>query len=339
MAEVKIKRIFVLLLACFIFRIVCGCCAEEESPLFWPPPPAQMRISFVKSIYSSHDIGVKPGLFKKLKGIIFGEEKNILNKPVAVAVDKQKTIYLCDPGTPAVHIFIQKERQYKKITAINKEELLSPVGITISDTGLIFIADSKLKKVFCLDKNYRFKFAIGQDGRFLRPTGLAISKERLYVVDTLAQSISVFDLSGNFILQFGVRGRGEGEFNYPTSISADGGGRIYVADTLNFRIQVFDGNNKFLYSIGQAGDSSGSFSRPKGAAVDSFGHIYITDAVFDNIQIFNQKKEFLLSLGESGQKDGEFWIPCGIAVDKENYIYVADSYNQRIQVFHYLGND
>lgn len=335
----KIKGIILVSCVSVLISVTGGYCDEEESPLFWPPPPARIRVNFVKSVYAPRDIGIKPGLLKKLKEIILGQEKNILNKPIAVAVDKKNIIYICDSGGPALHIFMQKEKQYRKITVINKEELLSPVGIAVSDKGLVFIADSLLKKVFCLDKNGKFKFAIGQDKRFLRPTGLAVYKEKLYVVDTLAHSIFIFDLTGNFILKFGARGKADGEFNFPTSIATDEAGRVYITDTLNFRVQIFDKNNKFLYGIGKLGDSSGSFSRPKGVAVDSFGHIYTTDALFDNIQIFDQKKKFLLSLGESGHKGGEFWIPCGIAVDKDNYIYVADSYNQRIQIFHYVGKD
>jgi sugar lactone lactonase YvrE len=334
------KKFYIVVYICFISCIPSGYCIDEESPLFWPAPPAQIRVNFVKSVYSPRDIGIKPGFFKKLKRAIFGEEKISLNKPVAIAVDSQKTIYVCDAGTPSsVQILMQKEKKYRIITAIHKEELVSPVGVAVSDTGLVFIADSKLNKVFCLDKNGKFQFTVQADKKFLRPTGLAVNKNRLYVVDTLAHSIFIFDLTGNFIGKFGSRGLGNGEFNFPTSITVDKEGRIYVVDTLNFRIQVFDKNNKFLYGIGQVGDSSGSFSRPKGVAVDSFGNIYATDGMFDNIQIFNQRREFLLSIGESGQKDGEFWIPSGIVIDKDNYIYVADAYNQRIQILHYVGND
>jgi len=339
MAKHRLFKGIFILLAPLLLTVIGGYCADEGSPLFWPPPPAPIRVVFVKSIYFPDNAGIKAGFFKKLKGLIIGEEKDILNKPIAVAVDKQKTIYICDSGRPAVHIFMQKEKRYKKITTVNKEELLSPVGVAVSDNGLVFVADSGLRKVLCLDKEGRFNFTMGAAGAFLRPTGLAVVKDRLYVADTLAHSISVFDLKGNFITRFGARGRREGEFNYPTSIAADREGRIYVVDTLNFRIQVFDEASKYLYSIGQLGDSSGSFARPKGVGVDSLGHIYVTDALFDNMQIFNQKKEFLLSLGEAGHGSGEFWMPCGLATDSENCIYVADSYNQRIQVFRYVGKE
>ncbi len=337
--EDKLRIFCLLFFVCFSLICGGGYCAEEESPLFWPPPPAEIKISFVKSVYSPDDLGIKAGFLKKLQVVFFGEEKNMLSKPMAVAVGEDGVLYICDAGEPAVHIYRKKEKRYKKITVIGKERLISPVGVAVAENGMIFIADSELKKVFCLDKEGKLKFIISPDEKFLRPTGLAVRKNKLYVVDTLAHSIFVFDLEGNFISRFGGRGKGDGEFNYPAYICADNEGKIYVADTLNFRIQVFDENNKFLYFFGKLGDSSGSFSRPKGVAVDSFGHIYVTDGMFDALQIFNKGRELLLFLGETGQEDGEFWIPSGIAADRENYIYVADAYNRRIQVFHYVGKD
>lgn len=339
MDKSKITLATIAVAACFVIGKINGFCAEKESPLCWPPPPAEIRINFIQSVYCAADLGMQRGFFKKLKGMLFGEETNAFNKPLAVAVDKHKTIYICDAGGPAVHIFTQKNKRYKKITSINKQELLSPVGIAVSDNDLVFIADSSLKKVFCLDNNARFKFSIGSDTTFLRPTGLALYKEKLFIADTLRHRIMIFDTKGNFIGSFGGRGKQEGAFNFPTSIATDSDGNLYVTDTLNFRIQIFDKNNRFLYSIGSVGDSTGTFARPKGVAVDSFGHIYATDGVFDNIQIFSRKKEFLLSLGVSGHEDGEFWIPSGIAIDSENYIYVADSYNQRIQILRYVGRE
>ncbi|MDO8663123.1 MAG: 6-bladed beta-propeller [Candidatus Omnitrophota bacterium] len=337
MFKPKLKNLFILLI--FFFQAInCAFCAQEEARIVWPAAPSRPRIAFVSSIYSAQDLGIKTGFFQKLKAIIFGTQREILNKPMAVAVDKERAIYVCDSGDASVKIFKPKEKLYQKITKINNEELIYPVGIAVADDGRVFISDSTLKKVFCLDKKARYKFTIGQDKRFLRPTGLAVASGRLYVVDTQAHKVIIFDLMGNFILEFGARGKGEGEFNYPTSIAIDNENKSYIADTMNCRAQVFDKNNKFLYSLGQAGNTSGSFSRPKAVALDSEGHIYVADGIFDNIQIFSQKREFLLSVGESGHKDGEFWIPSGIAIDEDNYIYVADAYNQRIQVFRYIGS-
>jgi len=338
MFKPKLKKLFILLVF-FFLTANYGYCAQREDKIVWPPAPSSARIAFVSSIYSAQDLGIKTGFFQKLKALIFGTQREILNKPIAIAADKEGVIYVCDSGEASLKIFKPKEKLYQKITKINNEELIYPVGVAVADDGSIFISDSTLRKVFCLDKKARYKFTIGLDGRFLRPTGLAIASGKLYVVDTQAHKVLIFDLMGNFILEFGARGKGEGEFNYPTSIAIDNQNKIYIVDTMNCRVQVFDQQNKFLYSLGQSGDTSGSFARPKGVAVDTQGHIYVTDGIFDNIQIFNQKREFLLAVGGSGHKDGEFWIPSGITIDDDNYIYVADSYNQRIQVFRYIGSE
>ena len=339
--ETRVGKYLAGLLLAGIVLGVCdgGSRAEGESSLFWPPPPEAMRVIFVKSISSPKDIGAKPSIFKKLKNLIVGGQEDFLSRPLSLAVDPEGILYVCDPGIPAVHVFDQKAKRYKKISSLGDETLLSPVGVAVHPSGTVFISDSKLNKVFTMDKNGRQARTIGEEGQFLRPTGLAVDEERLYVVDTAAHRVQVFDLKGNLIGGFGQRGGGNGEFNYPTAVALDREGQIYVVDTLNFRIQVFDKNYRYLYQIGQAGDSSGSFSRPKGVAIDSQGHIYSTDGLFDNVQIFSQDCALLLSLGESGNKNGEFWIISGIAIDGSDTIYVADSYNQRVQVFRYVGKD
>src|SRR3989338_1556949 len=298
----------IALVCASVFYSAKGLNAESESPLFWPSPPFDIRISFVKSIYTAKDFGIKPTLFKKFKRFISGQKDDPMDRPVAVAVDRHGMIYVCDPGGSAVHVFDREGKNYSKISVVGKQPLFSPVGVAIGKQGSIFISDSKLEKVFCLDHKGRLKYTVGGDQSFHRPTGLVVGGDRLYIVETAAHRVQIYDTAGHFLRSFGQRGKGSGEFNYPTNISLDKDGKIYIVDTLNFRIQVFDQQARFLYSLGGAGDSSGYFSRPKGVAVDSFGHVYATDGLSDNVQIFSQKQEFLLSFGESGHKDGEFWI-------------------------------
>ena len=60
-----------------------------------------------------------------------------------------------------------------------------------------------------------------------------------------------------FISEFGRRGAGPGEFNFPTHINVDAAGRVYVTDSLNCRIQVFDASGQFQRAFGSAGDGAG----------------------------------------------------------------------------------
>ena len=92
--------------------------AKDESSLFWPPPPEEIRVVFVKSIFAPKDIGVEPSFFNKLKNLLVGTQDDNLSRPIAVAVDNEGTIYVADPGTPAVHLFNQEAKRYRKITDI-----------------------------------------------------------------------------------------------------------------------------------------------------------------------------------------------------------------------------
>src|SRR5262249_35073985 len=61
--------------------------------------------------------------------------------------------------------------------------------------------------------------------------------------------VAKYDKNGDWVKQWGDRGREQGQFNTPHSIAADAKGNIYVADRGNRRIQVFDPDGTFLREI------------------------------------------------------------------------------------------
>ncbi|MBP7689328.1 MAG: hypothetical protein KA765_15540, partial [Thermoflexales bacterium] len=91
-----------------------------------------------------------------------------------------------------------------------------------------------------------FLYAFGRgtgDGALNLPRGLAMGEgDRLYVVDPVAQTVKVYDVSASepkFLFQFGDFGQEDGQFNFPNDIALDAAGRIYIADRENNRIQVW----------------------------------------------------------------------------------------------------
>ncbi len=73
------------------------------------------------------------------------------------------------------------------------------------------------------------------------PKGVAVDGEgHVYVVDALFDAVQIFDEDGRFLLGFGQRGVGRGEFWLPNGLFIDLDGRIYVADSYNRRVQVFE---------------------------------------------------------------------------------------------------
>jgi DNA-binding beta-propeller fold protein YncE len=318
-------------------------CASSSNPavpekasvdIFWPPPPATARIQYLYSFHEPMDLGIKPSLGRRFLDILAGEEKAGMIRPYAVSVHEQK-ILVADPGGHAVHLFDVARRKHMAILGTGDEPLVSPVGVALSESR-VYVADSAMGKLFLFDHK---GVLIKSISNLQRPTGLAYdhAANRLYVAETLAHRVVVFDADGNRLFGFGQRGTGGGEFNYPShlSISSD---ELLINDNMNFQIKIFSLDGKKRSVFGDHGDSSGQFSQPKGVAADSQGNIYVAGATIDRVQIFSAEGEFLLAFGGEGNGPGKFLMPAGITIDKDR-IYVADSYNSRVQVFQFLGGE
>jgi DNA-binding beta-propeller fold protein YncE len=302
----------------------------------WPPAPDQPRVAYVQSLYSPRDIGHRPSLAARLGSWITGEtaERLALQKPFGVALDEAGNLCITDMGAKRLCYCDFARKQWRHYEQAGNLRFASPVAVARRD-GVFYLADSQLGKVLAFRDDAKLAWAIGAP--LHRPAGLAMAGESLAVVDSQAHCVFVFDLLGQLRFQFGERGLGPGQFNFPTHIAADQAGHFLITDSMNCRVQVFDLHGKFLSQFGSNGDTSGHFGRPKGLAVDSFGHVYVADALFNNLQIFSLQGQFLLNLGVSGAGPGEFALPGGIAIGSENRIYVADGYNRRVQVFKYIG--
>lgn len=320
------------LAACAPARVAQDIDADAVADLVWPSAPEPARVRFLYAFHEPKDFGMRGSALGRAFGLFAGRRDMGMVRPYAVAVDGD-LIAVADPGLQVLHLFDTKRKKYARIYEADGSPLNSPIGVALTpDT--IFLADSALKKVFLFDRNGKVRRVI--DG-MERPTEMAYhpGTGRIYIADTLAHEIDVFDLTGEFLFKFGGRGSEGGALNFPShlSLSED---RLYVNDTMNFRIQVFDLDGRFISSIGQIGDGSGDLAQPKGLATDAANNIYVADALFSRVQIFDADGRFLLAVGKDGQGFGEFWLPAGIFIAQDR-MYVADSYNRRIQVFALIG--
>lgn len=316
--------------------------APHSVAIVWPEPPAKPRVSFSKHITTPRDLGVRRSVWQMLLTVFAGPDiaSRGFVRPSAVAFDAEGNICVADPGEPAVCYLDRKSRRLRRWTRVGKTDFVEPVGISKARDA-IFVADSGLGAVMAFNTSGKPLWTASRN--LNRPTGLALLPNALAVADAGAHRVVVLDLQGRTISQFGRRGTGPGEFNFPTHVAVDCAStgsvpRIYITDAMNHRVQAFDPTGRFLDSIGGIGDSSGHLSKPKGIAVDAQGHVYVVDALFDNIQIFDRDGHFLMHWGAAGSGAGEFWLPVGIAINR-NEILVADSYNKRLQSFRRLSGE
>ena len=311
--------------------------ASETKPVaVWPSPPDEPRIAYIQDLRGPRDVGQNPSAFRSFANWITGDTGESLNlrKPFAVALDETGNLCLADTDDKLVCYADFAHKKWRRYDGVGKTKFSSPVAVARRG-GIFYVADSELARVFAFHDDGQPVFEISAPLK--RPVGLAIAGDSLYVVDSQAHAIFAFGLDGKLQFQFGKRGTGPGEFNFPTCAAADGRGHLLVADTMNCRVQIFDLRGGFLSQFGSNGDTSGHFARPKGVAADTAGRIYVVDAIFDNFQIFSPDGQLLLNVGQGGNGPGGFGLPSGIAIGADNRIYVADAFNHRVQVFKYIG--
>jgi DNA-binding beta-propeller fold protein YncE len=310
--------------------------AGAPPPPAWPPPPAEPYIVYVRNITSPKDIGVRPSFFSRLGNAITGVRADAqkMDRPFGLSLDGTGNVLVTDTGVNAVYYLDLTRKKWLHWTSVGGRRFQSPVA-AVHQGSTFFVADSALGRVFAFDEKGKWQFEITKE--LERPAGLALLGERLIIADAQRHQIVIYGVQGDYISKFGQRGKGPGEFNYPTHVAVDGRDRIYVTDSMNHRIQVFEADGRFLRAFGSVGDGPSHFSRPKGVAVDRAGHIYVVDALFNNVQIFDDQGQLLLDWGEAGSGPGQFWLPNAIAINSRNEIFVADPYNHRLQVFRYTG--
>jgi tripartite motif-containing protein 71 len=158
------------------------------------------------------------------------------------------------------------------------------------------------------------------NGQFYQPRYIAIDTVNnfIYVTDTIGNNldgnhrVQKFDMNGNYLMQWGTKGTGDGQFGDPMGIAVDASGYVYVADFFNQRIQKFDSNGVYQKEFKSAA------SYFEGVAVDKDGNIYITMPAHGVVEKYDSDGNILWS-------STAFSGPEGIAVDStNNVVYVAD---------------
>lgn len=320
----------------------------KAAPL-WPPAPQTPRFryvgqllgeeNFVSDAANTRNAGIK--LFNWLVGLFDGgEEKVTLKRPQSGTVDAQGRIFVTDISQHAIFVFDQVAGRLLVWTQAQEYvNFVTPIGIAVGRNEQILVADAELGRVFRLDRDGKPLGSFGE-GSLKRPTGLVrdARRGRIYVADTHAHDVKVFDDDGQLLEVIGRRGEADGELNFPTHL-AFGGGRLYVADSMNARVQVFDEQGRGAGAVGRRGLFVGNLTRPKGVAVDASGNLYVVESFYDNLLVFDRAGNFLMPIGGTGKDVGKFYLPAGVWSDPLGRIYVADMFNGRIVMFQFLGGD
>lgn len=168
--------------------------------------------------------------------------------PLALSFDAAGAPRITDVGQTELHRLLYFSVEGSITASVGKTgqvdsleeapgDFMFPNGVAIDRKGEVFVSDGDNRRVQVFDSAGEFLRFMDTSGV---PRGIAIdSKERVYVADALAHSVDVYSTKGARITQFGERGFGPGQFNYPNDIALDSRGRIFVTDRENDQVQVW----------------------------------------------------------------------------------------------------
>jgi peptidylamidoglycolate lyase len=219
-----------------------------------------------------------------------------------------------------------------------------PHGITVDQRGHVWITDLAMQQVFELTADGRVLRTIGERGvagadrgHFDRPTKVAVAPDgTFYVSDGYRNSrVAKFAADGRFVLAWGEKGTGPGQFDLPHGIALDRRGRVYVADRGNARVQIFDPSGHFLAEWKGPG-----YGRPFDVAIASDGSIVIADGGDiparppdrSSIVVVRPDGRIAERFAQFGLYDGQLYRAHALATAPGRAIFVGDA-SGRVQKF------
>lgn len=201
-----------------------------------------------------------------------------------------------------------------------------PRDLFVDPDGNVYIVDAANNRVVVTDENYKLKFTVetfindqGIPDSFTNPSGVFANDKEIYVCDTDANRIVVFDREGNFkrILSKPSSALfGEDAIYKPVAVAVDQYDRIYVVSSTTYQgVIVLTSDGEFTGFIGAQNVVYSAW-----------------DIIWRNFQTEEQRK--------SSQQ----YIPTeynNISIDKEGFIYVtatASSTEKQAQQYAQLTN-
>lgn len=203
----------------------------------------------------------------------------------------------------------------------------------IYERSLISSAD--VEELSATEKFKIMATGMARDARGMtKPFDVAVHRGRVYVTDTIQNSVEMFDIPGKRYKRFGTSGAGI--LSKPLAIDVADNGEVYVCDSRAKRVVVYDREGNYLRAIG----GQEQLERPSGVAVSNDASVlYVVDtggvrSDKHRVQVFDARSgDWLRTIGSRGKEEGQFNLPLLADTDSAGNLYVLDSGNFRVQVF------
>ena len=297
-------------------------CATGTKPttgsgyIFYPPAPAAPRLQFLASYSDELDLGAT---VSKLATFITGAKPRSqpIVKPYGLAL-ANKQLYVCDSVAGVVEILDFEKQSIRVFAPGGMAMLKTPINIAVDTDGTRYIADTGRNQVMIFGADDSFLGAIEE--KDLKPTGVAVTTDHIYVMDLDGHCVRVYEKAGRkplFTIPRNPQADQPGHLFMPVNFTLTKQGRVYVSDLSNCQIAIYEADGTYVRSFGSRGDLPGQFVRPKGVAVDRAGRTYVVDAASQVCQIFDANDKLLAYFGEPNGSPAPLTLPAAVIVDDQ----------------------
>ena len=249
-----------------------------------------------------------------------------------VGVDSKNNVYVYHRGPNTVMCF---DASGKFLRSWGDGILSSPHGLAVDPEDNVWVTDIGSHTVVQFSPRGRVRMVLGRkdtpgedEDTFNRPTHIAFGPAgELYISDGYGNSRVVkYSKEGRYLLAWGKKGTGPGEFNAPHTIAVDHQGRVYVGDRENHRVQIFDENGRFLKQWTHLGSPWGLYFTPD-------HQLFMCDGYKNRVLKLDLEGRVLGAFGQPGKGPGQFSVPHHLALGKAGELYVAGVVSWRVQKF------
>ena len=163
----------------------------------------------------------------------------------------------------------------------------------------------------------------------LKPYGVAVRNNQLFVCDTALNAILILDLKEREMR--GMAPKGEAIIKEPINIAVDADGTRYIADSGRNQVLVFDPQDKFLAAVGAKDEM-----KPRDVAIGK-DRFYVADAKNNCVRVYAKDTRKLLATIPQGP-DAEavptrLFQPTNLALDSKDQLHVTDTGAFRVQLY------
>ena len=209
----------------------------------------------------------------------------------------------------------------------DETQLDQPVGISISQNHVLYIADYNNHRVVAVDLNTNHSTYIIGSGYFIAPHDIFVINTTLYISDT-----------GNYrIIKLSLNGSNQthavqlNQSLIPMFIYVDFDENIYFSERTSHTVRLFNSTLETVDIVagnGTNGSADNQLNIPYGIFVDQNRTVYVADC--HNNRIMKWFSGASVGIRVAGSTPTELRLPTHIIVDNNGYMYISESGNARV---------